>query len=90
MNHNKTTNKSKNKKNKATAFEKLIIKSVSDIHNRNLLLSLQGHFLIYNYQQLTLTCLDCGHKCVCCDDVVIYNTVDSFVNHMKLAHNIDV
>ena len=75
-------------KNKPSAFEKLIIKYVPTTKERNLLLSLKDHFLIYDHGKLTLTCIDCGHECVCCENIVIYETVNDFVEHLKIKHNI--
>ena len=74
--------------NKPNAFGKLIIKYVKTNKERNLLLSLEGHFLIYDHGKLTLTCLDCNHKCVCCENVVIYETVNDFIMHLETKHGI--
>ena len=77
-----------NIKKNPNAFEKLIIKYIPTTKERSILLTLKDHFLIYDHGNLTLTCIDCGHKCVCCDNVVIYKTINDFVEHLKIKHNI--
>ena len=96
MNYTNNTNNANNKKKgpisntkiKIDKIDKLLIKYIQNKCDRNKLSQFKKHFYIYDHGKLTITCADCGHNCVCCENSHIYHNVDDFINHLKIIHKI--